>query len=212
VNFFGHAVVATWRSRADGFVLGSMLPDFAGMIGTRPPRATHDDIERGLAFHHETDRVFHDSPTFRALQTEARRTLRGLGLPRPSALAVAHIGVEILLDGSLARDAGARDSYGRALTAGRTEDLGGHIEWSDESIQERFEKLRSVLEARGVPSGASEASAVAWRVAKALESRPRFRLDPVGERIVCAWAEGATPLVAQAADSVVAELRRGLGF
>jgi hypothetical protein len=212
VNFFGHAVVATWRSRADGFVLGAMLPDFAGMIGSRPPRVTHDEVDRGIEFHHETDRVFHDSPTFRALQSDARRTLRNLGLPRPSALAVAHIGVEIVLDSSLARDLAGRDSYGRALTAGRHDVLGSHIEWSDESIRDRFQKLRAALEARGVPSGASDASTVAWRVARALEGRPRFRLDPEGERIVQAWAEGVTPIVANAADSVVAELRSGLGF
>jgi hypothetical protein len=212
VNFFGHAVVATWRSRADGFVLGAMLPDFAGMIGTRPPSVTHDDVDRGMAFHHETDRVFHESVTFRALQADARRDLRGLGLPRPSALAVAHIGVEILLDGSLADDTAAREAYGRALSSGRHDSLGSHIEWSDAATRERFQKLRGVLEARGIPSGAADASAVAWRVAKALESRPRFRLDPEGERIVYSWAARASGLVADAADSVVAELRAGLGF
>jgi hypothetical protein len=212
VNFFGHAVVATWRSRANGFVLGAMLPDFAGMIGARPPPVAHEEIDRGMAFHHETDRVFHDSPTFRVLQGDARRTLRSLGLPRPSALAVAHIGVEILLDASLASDSAAKESYGRALSAGRHEALGGQIGWSDDSVRERFQRLRAILEARGVPPGASDASVVAWRVAKALESRPRFRLDPVGERIVHSWAEGASPVVADAADSVVAELRLGLGF
>ena len=212
MNFFGHAVVATWRSRADGFVLGAMLPDFAGMIGVRPPRVTHDEVDRGIAFHHETDRVFHDSATFRALQGEARRTLRSLGLPRPSALAVAHIGVEILLDSSLAKDASATESYTRALSAGRHELLGGHIEWSDEAVRARFEKLRAILETRGVPSGASDPRAVAWRVSRALEGRPRFRLEPKGERIVHSWAEQTSGAIAEAADSVIAELCAGLGL
>lgn len=191
-------------------MLGAMLPDFAGMIGARPPRVTHDDVDRGMAFHHETDRVFHDSPTFRALQAEARRVLRDLGLPRPSALAVAHIGVEILLDEPLARDAAARESYACALSAGRQELLGSHIAWGEPPIRERFEHLRSTLELRGIPKGAADARVVAWRVAKALEGRPRFRLDDDGERIVHSWAEATSGRVADAADSVLAELRAGL--
>lgn len=187
-----------------------MLPDFAGMIGARPPRVTHDDLERGVAFHHETDRVFHESRTFRALQADARRVLREHGLPRPSALAVAHIGVEILLDGSLAADVAARLGYSRALSAGRKSLLGAHIEWIDEPSNARFERLRSVLEERGVPSGAADPGAVAWRVARALSGRPRFRLDPEGERIVLAWAEQTSAAVAAAAGSVIEELRDGL--
>jgi hypothetical protein len=173
---------------------------------------THDEVDRGMAFHHETDRVFHDSATFRTLQADARKTLRSLGLPRPSALAVAHIGVEILLDTSLAKDMGAREIYGSALVAGRQDMLGGHIEWTDVVVRDRFQKLRAILETRGVPSSASDASTVAWRVARALESRPRFKLDPDGERIVHTWAEQASSEVAGAADSVTAELRAGLGF
>ena len=35
MNFFGHALAASWRSREPGFALGSMLPDFASMCGMR---------------------------------------------------------------------------------------------------------------------------------------------------------------------------------
>ena len=210
MNFFGHAVVATWCSRADGFVLGAMLPDFAGMIGERPPRVEHVALERGVAFHHETDRVFHESPTFRALQSDARQKLRALGLPRPSALAVGHIGVEILLDASLAKDATAREGYVRAIFAARPAALGAHIAWSDSDAALRFERLREILETRGVSERAADANAVAWRVARALAGRPRFRLDEQGERTVLAWAEQAAYSVAEAADSVIAELRAGL--
>lgn len=210
MNFFGHAAVATWRSRADGFVLGAMLPDFAGMIGARPPRVTHDDVDSGIAFHHETDRVFHESTTFRTLQSDARRTLRELGLPRPSALAVAHIGVEILLDASFAHDPAARASYTGALSAGRPELLGAHIVWNGDFERARYEELRRVLEARGVSSGAADPGAVAWRVTRALAGRPRFRLDSEGERIVRAWAERTSSTVAEASHSVIAELCSGL--
>jgi len=187
-----------------------MIPDFAGMIGERPPEVEHPDVEHGIAFHHETDRVFHESSTFRGLQAEARRVLRELGLPRPSALAVGHIGVEILLDGSLAGDASARDSYARALSAARHESLGARIHWNDADARERFERLRAVLESRGVPLRGADPEAVAWRVARALSGRPRFRLDAAGERIVLEWAVRASVSVAEAADSVIAELRAGL--
>lgn len=210
MNFFGHAVVATWRSRVDGFILGAMLPDFAGMIGERPPGVTDENVERGIAFHHETDRVFHESPTFRALQANARSVLRELGLPRASALAVGHIGVEILLDGALARDADANASYARALSAARRESLGARISWIGADAGVRFERLRGALEARGVPADGADPEAVAWRVARALSGRPRFRLDAAGERIVLDWAEQASVSVVAAADSVIAELQAGL--
>src|ERR1700753_2862807 len=127
MNFFGHAVVATWRSESDGFVLGAILPDFATMLGTRPPAVAHPELERGVTFHHDTDRVFHDTATFKRLQLEARRTLREMGLPRPSALAVGHIGVEILLDATLADDPRGVAGYLAALGAARDEGLGRHI-------------------------------------------------------------------------------------
>jgi hypothetical protein len=123
---------------------------------------------------------------------------------------VAHIGVEILLDGTFAEDAAVRESYARALSAGSSASLGVHIEWNDLQTRDRFEKLRGVLESRGVPKGGADPAAVAWRVARALSGRPRFRLDAEGERIVLSWAESASDEVGACAESVIAELRAGL--
>ena len=67
MNFFGHAVVATWHATEPRFVLGAMLPDFAAMIRARPPAARDPELARGIALHHATDEVFHDAPTFREL-------------------------------------------------------------------------------------------------------------------------------------------------
>ena len=59
MNFFGHAIVASWTSVEPAFVLGSMVPDFANMVGARVPRVFHEGVARGVEFHHATDRVFH---------------------------------------------------------------------------------------------------------------------------------------------------------
>jgi hypothetical protein len=212
VNFFGHAVVATWQSDRPGFVLGAMLPDFATMLGTRPPAVEHTELSRGVHFHHQTDRVFHEAPTFRRLQLEARRTLRDMGLPRPSALAVGHIGVEILLDAVLADDAGGVAGYLAALALSPREALGQFIAWNDEALRPRFETLSSLLSERGVTASSRGAGAAALRVTRALASRPRLRLTDGGEAIVQAWALATGPIVAAAAPTLVGEIRSGLSL
>lgn len=210
MNFFGHAVVATWECAHPGFVLGAMLPDFATMIGARVPPVSHADVASGVRFHHDTDRVFHDAPTFRSLQAEARRTLRENGLPRPSALAVGHIGVEILLDSALGGDPRGRAGYVAALAAGHPNALGAHVEWATPGERADYGRLVSVLRERGIPDGAQSPAASAFRIARALAPRPRLRLDPDGERLVREWAEIAAPVIARAAEDLVQEILRGL--
>jgi hypothetical protein len=210
VNFFGHAVVATWQSAHPGFVLGAMLPDFATMIGARVPTVNHAIVASGVSFHHDTDRVFHEAPTFRSLQAEARRTLRERGLPRPSALAVGHIGVEILLDSALGEDARGRAGYVAALAAGHPRELGAHVEWAREGEATDYGRLVSILAERGIPDGAESAASSAMRIARTLAPRPRLRLDADGERLVREWAEIAAPVIARAAVDLIQEILRGL--
>src|SRR4029079_14058794 len=71
VNFFGHALVASWRSRAPAFALGAMLPDFASMCRARVEVVGHADLAAGVDWHHETDRVFHAAGAFRRLVADA---------------------------------------------------------------------------------------------------------------------------------------------
>jgi hypothetical protein len=212
VNFFGHAVVATWRSDQPGFVLGAMLPDFATMLGTRPPAVEHTELAGGVHFHHETDRVFHEAPTFRRLQLDARRGLREMGLPRPSALAVGHIGVEILLDTVLAEDARGVAGYLAALALAPGDALGRFIAWNDDALRPRFETLSSLLSKGGVTASSRGADAAALRVTRALASRPRLRLTGGGEAIVLEWARASAPIVAAAAGTLIGEIQSGLGL
>ncbi len=208
MNFFGHAVIASRRSASAGFVLGAMLPDFATMLGARVPVVTNADMERGVAFHHATDKAFHEAPTFRALQSEARAALRARGLPRPGALAVGHIGVEMLLDRVLAEDTRGVAAYLAALQSGPS--FGAYIAWKAGELGQRFEELCSILAARGVSAGDGDARTTAFRVASALASRPRLRLDAGGERIVESWANEAQLDIAAAAPALLSEVDAGL--
>jgi hypothetical protein len=211
VNFFGHAVVASYRSNDAGFVLGAMLPDFATMLGARPPEAS-GTLALGIAFHHETDRVFHDSPAFRRLQAEARRTLREMGLSRPSALAVGHIGVEILLDAALAEDRVAVAAYLSALDAAGEARVTEQIAWNDAALGKQFDLLCGALRARGVTAETRRAESTALRVTRALATRPRLRLEGDGERIVREWAEATGPAVAAEAPAWLDDIRQSLAL
>ncbi|MEB2325122.1 MAG: hypothetical protein OZ921_21590, partial [Sorangiineae bacterium] len=124
MDFFGHAAVASWHGAGTGLALGAMLPDFAGMILARPPPAAHSGITEGIRLHHRTDAVFHDAPAFRELSTRALEWLEDRGLRRGSARAIAHVGVEMLLDAAVADDAGARAAYLGALDEAREAALG----------------------------------------------------------------------------------------
>jgi hypothetical protein len=211
VNFFGHAVVASYRTSDARFVLGAMLPDFATMLGVRPPEAP-GVLALGIRFHHETDRVFHETETFLRLQADARRSLREMGLPRPSALAVGHIGVEILLDAALAEDEAAVEAYLSALHAGGDAGLTGEIAWTDAALPRQFDGLLGALRARGVTAEGRLAEATALRVARALSSRPRLRLEGDGERLVREWAETTGPAVTAEAPAWLDEIRRKLSL
>jgi hypothetical protein len=210
LNFFSHAIVATWRSAEPEFVLGAMLPDFANMVRARVRAVRAEGVERGVAFHHDTDRVFHDAPTFRALQADARAELRSMGLPRPGALAVGHIGVEMLLDGVLAGDRVGVEGYLAALARGSTGGSGAYIEWTEPEATARFDGLLGVLLTRGIYASAAEPEAVALRVARALSPRPRIALRAEDQEIVRVWAERAMPRVSSAAEALVAEVLTGL--
>jgi hypothetical protein len=177
------------------------------------PAVEHAELASGVDFHHETDRVFHEAPTFRRLQLDARRTLREMG-HRTLAHAVGHIGVEILLDAVLAEDergvAGYLAALALALAPGDA--LGRFIAWNDDALRPRFETLSSILTERGVTASSRGAGAAAYRVTRALASRPRLRLTDGGETIVQAWALASEPIVAAAAGELVEEIERGLAL
>jgi len=208
LNFFGHAAVALWRSPEPRFLLGAMLPDFAGMIRARPPSVLDRQIGAGVDFHHETDRAFHDAPSFRALCSEAFGELLERGVRRGSARAVAHVGIEILLDSVIARrEPRAQDAYLFTLEQGREESLGRFVEWRTLAERGRFSSLLSALASRGASAATVSPELVAFRVTRALSGRPRLELDERAELEVRDWAERARERVAEQGPPLLDELR-----
>ncbi|MCC6663491.1 MAG: hypothetical protein IT375_07090 [Polyangiaceae bacterium] len=210
MNFFGHAAVACWRSTEPGYVLGAMLPDLAAMIGARPPGVGDATMAKGVAFHHLTDDAFHDSPTFRALMGEALKQLVHTGIERGRARAVAHVGVEILLDGVLADSREARAAYLAALA--HAPRLSAALEWRNAGEGVAYTALITSMRARGVSRQHTTPSVVAMRVEHALSARPRLAIDRAQLPLVEAWARAAASEIRQQTPRLLTELEGPLAL
>ncbi len=206
MNYFGHTVLAVRRGGDRAFVLGAMLPDFAAMIRTRPPRVDHAAIDSGMRFHWRTDEVFHRSADFRRLTRQAVSWLSARSVRSGSALAVAHIGVELLLDAALSGDEPAQRAYLDALKGATEGELGRHLTWTSDEEHERFDHLRARLLDRGAIAGDIAPEIVAERLKRALADRPRLALDAAAELAVREWVTAARTEISAAAVPLVHEL------
>lgn len=200
MNFFGHAAVASWRSGDPSFVLGAMLPDFTSMIGARAPEIGDPALAEGVAFHHATDEVFHDVSDFRELCRASFDELSRAGLGRGAARAVAHIGVEILLDGVLAGEPSARQAYLAALRQRP------RLLWRSEPEARAFDALLEAMRGRGISRQHTAPAVVAYRVERALAGRSRLALGRGETALVERWAESARHAVRERAPGISAEL------
>ena len=210
MNYLGHAAVASWHSRDAAFVLGAMLPDFATMLGTRPPTTRHPGIGAGVRFHYRTDEVFHRSAGFVELTRTAFAWLLTRGLERGRARAVAHVGVELLLDAELSRDEPVRRAYLAAVEGAAPLGLGGHLSWTSPGDPGGFDALRERLLARGVTADESDAALVARRLRRALGTRPRLALDDASEMVARDWVVAGRPDVVARAAALARELAEHL--
>jgi len=206
VNFFGHTVLAVRRSADPAFVLGSMLPDFATMIGARPPSTAHAAIDSGMQFHWRTDEIFHRSPAFLALTRQAVVWLAARGVRSGSALAVAHVGVEVMLDAALSGDDRAQRAYRAALERAAGDGLGRYVRWGSGEQRDRFDTLRERLLARGAITGDIAPETVAERLRVALAARPRLSLDDTAVQAVRDWARVARADISASAAPLVEHL------
>ena len=204
MNFFSHAAVARRFSEAPEFVLGAMLPDFASMLGLRLPPVSHPTLERGIGFHHLTDRVFHELATFHALTREAHAALSARGLDRGPARAVAHVGIEILLDLTLGQSAAAQAAYLSGLAAGLRPELVSAVAWPS-SERERLVDLLETLVQRGILLDTSS-PIVVERIRRTLARRPRLALKGGDAESVLDWVESSRDRVVGSALALVAEL------
>jgi hypothetical protein len=209
VNFFGHAWLASREPRGSGFVLGAMLPDLAGMARSRLLEVRDPELAAGVALHHRSDSAFHAAPSFVRLYAAAADALRRRGVARGPARGAAHVGLELLLDGSLSGDSRAVERFDVALASAGREDVRAALVWRADGAR-RFAKLQERLLDSGVPAAYRDVDEVAQRVAWALGSRPRLALDAQGERELCPWLAELQPLVAAATAELLGELEARL--
>lgn len=197
VNFFGHAAVASWSSELAGVGLGAMLPDFETMSGARIASTPDTDVAAGIALHHATDAAFHRLPAVTGLMRELDERLLARGCARGPRRAVAHIGVELLLDGVLVDEPRYRDAYVRALAHDAP------IAWRDPADAPRFDHLLERLRAYGVPDDLREPAAIAHRLARMLAHRPLLAPSADDLRAIRAALVEYQPRVAVAAETVL---------
>lgn len=213
VNFFGHAALAASCFARAGLepaalarlCTGAMLPDFVGMLRLSRPQVRDEALALGVAFHHRTDHAFHDLHSFHQLSQQTFAWLSERELPRGPARAVAHVGIEMLLDEVMAEDVTARDAYLAALLV----PLGGGLVFAAPSDFERLETLRRTLFDRATPQRATP-ELMALRIRRTLEHRPRLATDDAGESVLREWVQAARPWVAAAAPGLLAGLRAQL--
>jgi hypothetical protein len=215
MNFFGHALIAQRNEATRGsirpeFVLGAMLPDFASMLRTRPPTASLAALQAGVAFHHRTDDAFHGSQSFLEFSRHASSFLTTRGLARGSARAVAHVGVELLLDAAFAHDTAANEAYLRAVECALTAAVESHIHWQNADDVARFQHLCHSLQRRGAFRADTPAALVAERLRNILADRPRLAMDDAGQSVVREWVVSARSSIVSGAAQLLAEVERRL--
>ena len=206
MNFFGHAMVASWADPSPEHVLGSMLPDFEAMTGVPVIEVCNPSIETGMATHHRTDEAFHRTRSFLALSGWALSTLSGAGVRRGTARAVAHIATEMFLDGHLVENGDRPTPYLRALAL-QTDDA---VHWQDGG--DAFDSLRGRLNGWGVPTDYADPPFVFVRLRDALGRRPNLAIQQTDAVRVARCLPELQRRVRQQALELLDELQDALGF
>jgi acyl carrier protein phosphodiesterase len=204
VNFFGHAAIAGRTRDEPAFVLGSMAPDLLALCGAVPTVETSAPVAAGQAHHLRVDALFHANPAFTALQSWASRALMERGVHRGGARGAAHAGVELLLDGVLARDVDARDVYTRSLA--EAEGALTPFVWVDAISEQRWTRLVLRLRGGAGPDAYRDLDFVTARLAGALGRRPRLALGDDGVARLRAFLPALQARVEREAPELVAGL------
>lgn len=189
-----------------------MLPDFVSMAGLRL-ESVHGDapLERGVAFHHVCDDAFHGAPLFIDLMERAREQLERDGLDSGPAMAIGHVGVELLLDGHLVARGGITPSYRYAMSeAADVAVLLRFAGLSAEQGQSRWRSLCERLQDAPVPQRYTEPAFVADRLIRILSTRPRLAVPFGREPLVFDWARRAAPKVAASAEALFEQVEARL--
>jgi len=216
VNFVGHIKVALDQAPdgaiPTGVLVGAALPDVAAMGRHRlVDRAADTDVNAGIALHHQTDDAFHRHPWFRANSQAVTGSLEAIGLPRGAARACGHVGVELLLDGLLL-DTDDRLAEATRQAMGAVTTPAYKIE--DMVTAERRDDWRRHLRRTAdwpLPRDYREPVAVAERLRRILDRRPRLRFDADQTERVAAILADRQAVLEQDAEALLADLRQQVG-
>lgn len=179
MNVLGHTYVADRVRPGDAeHALGAVLPDLATMAGVRlavgaAREVTAATIADGIRCHHATDAAFHTLDRFRVGATALRRDLLDAGLPTGPARAVAHVGYELILDGTLV-GTDTEAAYRRALPLAASPAALGAITPAHRSRWVAFVERVGVSGDR--PIRYDDVDWVAERLVAILTRRPRLAL------------------------------------
>jgi hypothetical protein len=175
-------------------------------------------LAAGIRLHHETDRVFHATSTFQSLEHRARLGLSAAGLSKGPRRALAHIGIEFLIDDELGPSDARRvviACYGAALRFGAHPACRPLLHWRNTQDSDRFAHLCRRLEvhaeaAQADASGRDADRRLAARLIACLAGRPRLELQSEEEAALEPWLAACRPDVAAAIPSLLSELASGL--
>ncbi len=194
MNFFAHALIAARRREEPAWILGSMLPDLASMAGLRlqgitTPGRFSPLLGSGVDFHHTCDDAFHGAPIFVELMDRAHAELESRGLGSGPAMAIGHVGVELLLDGCLVTRHGVPIYYREAMELAA--EAGQDLEWRDANHEhpQRWQAMCKRLSGAPVPEAYANPGFVADRLIQILARRPMLAVEPGNEPEVHAWAK-----------------------
>lgn len=204
MNYFGHAAVASWQNKRGGFPLGAMLPDFSTMCGVRIAGTPDPDVAEGIALHHATDKVFHTLPVVTGLMRDLDQRLERGGCARGPRRAVAHIGVELLLDGVLLDEPEYREAY----TLGVEYDA--IIDWRDDDDRTSFAGFMGRLRERGVPDDLKRPESIAFRLGRMLSGRPLLEPSPADTAVIVVALIEHKPRIEVAVPTVMRAMRAAL--
>jgi hypothetical protein len=212
VNFVGHIAtgVVVDGSRADTtFLLGTALPDFAAMarlkLDRTGPLGSGGPLGIGMQLHHDTDAVFHRQGWFLDLEHQLLDDLTAAGVPRGGALACAHVGVELLLDGELLRVQETADAvldvYGSLAAPPEVA-----MDAVDPSQRVRWGEHLTGIALRLDPFLYGDPTSVAQRLHRITSSRPRLAFEPEHVPTVAAFLAAVQPQIASSAPDVLARV------
>ena len=239
MNFFGHACLAAAENGDARFVLGAMLPDLAPMAGVRIRSIDDTSLAAGHAHHVATDVAFHGAAEFTGWAAEASRALQAAGVRRGPARGVAHVGIELLLDGWLAHTRGVPSVYRDALEAGpligadAIRFRGVPTPWSTSGSESgasvarqhtRNATTRTPSELRGglpelcrriaespLPAAYASPSFTTERILRVLGRRPRLAVRADERAAISAWTETTAGELSRRAPALLAAVEATAG-